>query len=198
MRALNDPTLLRSQSFINGQFTGAAVLAVTNPATGQVDGSGLKAPAPDIHINGRISNRRGSIDLTASYGSIYANADILTIHVDHQPENLNHHLVDAVVFSKMKPTALLINTSRGEVVNPHDLATALKTHRLAGAGHEADGQRGRAQRAQERAGHRPHPLVDHVGGEADQPEGDDRAPRRPGADRRGLRHDRRFSQAGVS
>lgn len=64
---------------------------------------------------------------------LYTQADILTIHVDHQPENLNHHLVDAVVFSKMKPTALLINTSRGEVVDPHDLATALKTHRLAGA-----------------------------------------------------------------
>lgn len=47
-----------------------------NPATGQVDGSGLKAPAPDIYVNGRISNRRGNIDLTASYGSIYANADI--------------------------------------------------------------------------------------------------------------------------
>ncbi|MBO9711223.1 MAG: hypothetical protein J7521_23755, partial [Caulobacter sp.] len=55
------------------------VITVTNsynPATGQVDGSGLKAPAPDIYINGKVSNRRGSIDLTASYGSIYANADI--------------------------------------------------------------------------------------------------------------------------
>lgn len=38
MRALTDPTLLRSQSFINGEFTGDAVLPVTNPATGEVLG----------------------------------------------------------------------------------------------------------------------------------------------------------------
>jgi phosphoglycerate dehydrogenase-like enzyme len=64
---------------------------------------------------------------------LYENADILTVHVDHQPDNLNYHLVDAVVFSRMKPTAILINTSRGEVVDAADLAAALKTHRIAGA-----------------------------------------------------------------
>ncbi len=36
MRALTDPTLLRSQSFIDGQFTGEAALAVTNPANGEI------------------------------------------------------------------------------------------------------------------------------------------------------------------
>ena len=64
---------------------------------------------------------------------LYERADILTVHVNHQPDNLNYHLVDATVFSRMKPTAYLINTSRGEVVDAHDLATALKTNRLAGA-----------------------------------------------------------------
>ena len=38
MRALTDPTLLRSQSFIDGQFTGEAALAVTNPANGEILG----------------------------------------------------------------------------------------------------------------------------------------------------------------
>ncbi|AKC87321.1 leukotoxin LktA family filamentous adhesin [Pseudoxanthomonas suwonensis] len=47
-----------------------------NPATGIADSSGLKAPAPDILVSGRIFNRRGSIDLTAAYGSIRAEADI--------------------------------------------------------------------------------------------------------------------------
>ena len=36
MRTLTDPTLLRSQSYINGQFTGETSMAVTNPATGDV------------------------------------------------------------------------------------------------------------------------------------------------------------------
>lgn len=38
MRTLTDPTLLRSQSFINGQFVGDASLDVTNPSTGELVG----------------------------------------------------------------------------------------------------------------------------------------------------------------
>jgi len=64
---------------------------------------------------------------------LYEQADILTLDVNHQPDNLNYHLVDAAVFSRMKPTAILINTCRGEVVDAQDLATALKSQRLAGA-----------------------------------------------------------------
>ncbi|HEY1029163.1 MAG TPA: leukotoxin LktA family filamentous adhesin [Pseudomonas sp.] len=47
-----------------------------NPATGQTDAAGLRAPAPDINVNGLIANKRGSIELSASYGSIYTNADV--------------------------------------------------------------------------------------------------------------------------
>jgi phosphoglycerate dehydrogenase-like enzyme len=64
---------------------------------------------------------------------LYTRADILTLHVNHQPEDLNYHLVDAVVFSKMKASAILVNTCRGEVVDAEGLATALKSKRIAGA-----------------------------------------------------------------
>ncbi|MGN6370884.1 MAG: NAD(P)-dependent oxidoreductase [Phycisphaerae bacterium] len=64
---------------------------------------------------------------------LYERADVLTVHVNHQPENLNYHLVDGAAFSKMKATAILVNTSRGEVVSAEDLAVALKSKRIAGA-----------------------------------------------------------------
>ena len=70
---------------------------------------------------------------SVSKPELYEQADILTVHVNHQPENLNYHLIDATVLSRMKPTAILLNTSRGEVVDANDLATALKTQRIAGA-----------------------------------------------------------------
>jgi phosphoglycerate dehydrogenase-like enzyme len=70
---------------------------------------------------------------SVSKPELYERADILSLDVNHQPENLNYHLVDAVVFSKMKPSAILVNTCRGEVVNADDLAAALKTRRIAGA-----------------------------------------------------------------
>lgn len=47
-----------------------------NPQHGVVGVDGLRAPAPDIYINGRIFNQRGEVDVTASYGSIYSNADV--------------------------------------------------------------------------------------------------------------------------
>ncbi len=64
---------------------------------------------------------------------LYARADILTLHVNHQPANLNYHLIDAGALQRLKPTAILVNTCRGEVVDAHALADALKSHRLAGA-----------------------------------------------------------------
>jgi phosphoglycerate dehydrogenase-like enzyme len=64
---------------------------------------------------------------------LYRRADILTLHVNHQPDNLNHHLINSGVLAQLKPTAILVNTCRGEVVSAADLAAALQSHRLAGA-----------------------------------------------------------------
>lgn len=47
-----------------------------NPSHGVVGQDGLRSPAPDIYIDGRVFNQRGLVKVTASYGSIYANADI--------------------------------------------------------------------------------------------------------------------------
>ena len=41
-----------------------------------------------------------------------------------------HHLVNRETLRSMKPTAILINTGRGPLVNEHDVAAALTSHRL--------------------------------------------------------------------
>ncbi|WXL26197.1 leukotoxin LktA family filamentous adhesin [Ectopseudomonas mendocina] len=53
-----------------------SVINTYNPATGVVGADGMRAPAPDIYINGRLFNQRGLVSVTAAYGSIYSNADI--------------------------------------------------------------------------------------------------------------------------
>jgi D-3-phosphoglycerate dehydrogenase len=70
---------------------------------------------------------------SVSKQELYEHSDILTLHVNHQPDNLNYHLIDSTVFSRMKSTAILVNTCRGEVVDAQDLATALRSKRIAGA-----------------------------------------------------------------
>lgn len=59
-------------------------------------------------------------------------ADVISIHTPLTPET--RHLIDARAISLMKPTAILINTSRGPVVDEAALAWALKQRRIFGAG----------------------------------------------------------------
>lgn len=68
---------------------------------------------------------------SVSKAELYERADILTIHVDARPEN--KHLVDGPVLAKLRSSAIVVNTSRGEVLDPFALAAALKTQRIAGA-----------------------------------------------------------------
>lgn len=58
-------------------------------------------------------------------------SDFISLHVPLRPEN--HHLIAKREFSMMKPTAYLINTSRGPVVDEKELVLVLKEKRIAGA-----------------------------------------------------------------
>jgi len=57
--------------------------------------------------------------------------DILSIHVAYQEST--HHFINKAIFDQMKPSALLINTSRGGVINSQDLIEALDQKKIAGA-----------------------------------------------------------------
>jgi len=59
-------------------------------------------------------------------------SDVVSIHVPHNPET--HHLIGRGELRAMKKTALLINTSRGGVVDEAALVEALKNGWIAGAG----------------------------------------------------------------
>ncbi len=61
-----------------------------------------------------------------------ANVDFLSLHCPATPES--HHLIDARRLGRMRPTAFLINTSRGPVVDEQALADAVDRGTIAGAG----------------------------------------------------------------
>jgi lactate dehydrogenase-like 2-hydroxyacid dehydrogenase len=63
--------------------------------------------------------------------ALLAEADFITVHVPLLPETRG--LFNAARFARMKPTAFLINTSRGPVVDEAALVSALKKGRIAGA-----------------------------------------------------------------
>ncbi len=59
-------------------------------------------------------------------------ADIVTLHVPLTPEN--DHMINARTLATMKPSAIIVNAARGEIVNEADLARALTDGVIAGAG----------------------------------------------------------------
>jgi len=78
-------------------------------------------------------------DVAEPLGANYVSMDELLAESDfvsiHAPLNAaTHHLFDAEAFAKMKPTSVLINTSRGDVVDQEALYSALAEGQIAAAG----------------------------------------------------------------
>ena len=63
--------------------------------------------------------------------SLLAEADIVSINCPSTPET--RHLFDAARLAWMKPTAVLVNTARGPIVDEHALVEALRAGVIAGA-----------------------------------------------------------------
>ncbi len=66
------------------------------------------------------------------FNALLGESDFVSLHVPLSAET--RHLIDAAAITKMKPTAYLINTSRGPVVDEAALVDALKHRVIAGAG----------------------------------------------------------------
>ena len=65
-------------------------------------------------------------------------ADVISLHLPLTPQT--HHLIDARKLAAMKPTAILINTARGGLIDEAALAAALEEGRLLGAGLDVFGE----------------------------------------------------------
>jgi len=73
-----------------------------------------------------ISTRDASLD------EIFRTSDVISLHLPLTPKT--RELINADLIEQMKPSAILINTARGLLVNEQDLAGALNSGRIAGAG----------------------------------------------------------------
>ncbi|MEM9965165.1 MAG: D-glycerate dehydrogenase [Asticcacaulis sp.] len=86
------------------------------------------------------SRRQAAAETEAEFGARYlpsleqlaAESDVLSLHTPGGPDT--KHLINAALLKTMKPTAIIINTARGSVINEADLAAALKNGVIAAAG----------------------------------------------------------------
>lgn len=71
------------------------------------------------------------VEVCASLDQLLPECDYVSVHAPLTSQT--YHLVSSAAFQQMKPTALLINTSRGPLVDPAALYEALQQNRLGGA-----------------------------------------------------------------
>ena len=65
---------------------------------------------------------------------LLAEADVVSLHVDVALSAATERLIGAEQLALMKPTAILVNTARGGVVDQNALLEVLRDRRIAGAG----------------------------------------------------------------
>jgi len=64
-------------------------------------------------------------------GMLLETADVVSLHCPLTPET--RHLIDAAALARMGPTAVLVNTARGQIVDESALVAALRDGKIAGA-----------------------------------------------------------------
>jgi len=91
---------------------------------------GMKVYGNDIVDIDHVFISETGIEMT-NLEHLLSNSDFVSINCDLNPTS--HHLMNAGTFALMKPTAVIINTARGPLVDEKSLIEALQTQRLAGA-----------------------------------------------------------------
>ena len=95
-----------------------------------VHGFGMRGLIFDPYLTPADVTEEG-IELTATLPELLGRADLVSLHVPLTPAT--RHLIDADALAAMRPTAVLVNTCRGPVVDEAALAQALHEERIAGA-----------------------------------------------------------------
>lgn len=131
---------LRSGGFDWREYCGRQLMGMTIGVIGTGDigtrvvqiahGFGMRVLSTTAHPSPERARRLGLefVDLK----TLLAESDILTLHVPLTPST--ERMIGARELALMKPGAILINTSRGRVIDEGALVEALATRRLAGAG----------------------------------------------------------------
>lgn len=95
--------------------------------------------ARGYHMRILYHNRQRNLDFEKRFNAtyveldqLYAESDFISLHCPLTEQT--KHLIDEEAFKKMKFSAVLINTSRGPVIDEEALVNALKTNEIWGAG----------------------------------------------------------------
>ena len=91
-----------------------------------------KALGMNILVHTRTPKADGDGIRYVSLDELLENSDYITLHCPLNDQT--KYIINKEAISKMKPSAVIVNTGRGPLINEADLCEALSTKRIAGAG----------------------------------------------------------------
>ncbi|MDE9461059.1 2-hydroxyacid dehydrogenase [Xenorhabdus bovienii] len=112
----------RTAGIIGTGKIGLAILRI-------LKGFGMRLLAHDPYPNQEV------LELGVKYvdlDTLYAESDVISLHCPMTPEN--HHLLDETAFNKMKDGVMIINTSRGALIDSIAAINALKQQKIGALG----------------------------------------------------------------
>lgn len=93
------------------------------------DGFGAKIIYHDVVDNKKLEEETGAVK--KDFNELIKTADIISLHCPLLPSTT--HMINKEVLTMMKPTAFLVNTARGPIVDENALVEALKNKTIRGA-----------------------------------------------------------------
>ena len=90
---------------------------------------GCEVIAYDPYPNPKLAEELG-VELVG-LEELLKRSDAISVHVPYSPET--HHMINAERLAMMKPTAVIVNTARGGIIDEDALYDALKAHQIRGA-----------------------------------------------------------------
>ena len=91
-----------------------------------------KALGMNVLVHTRTPKADGDGIRYVSLDELLENSDYITLHCPLNDQT--KHMINKETIAKMKPSAVIVNTGRGPLINEADLCEALATKRIAGAG----------------------------------------------------------------
>jgi phosphoglycerate dehydrogenase-like enzyme len=126
-RSGTEPTLSMRGMELHGKTIGIVGLGrIGRLVAGKARAFGMQVLAYDPYVSTSDTAELTTLD------QVLRESDFVSLHPVLTPET--HRLIDAAALALMKPTAYLINTSRGGVIDEPALIEALRNKKIAGAG----------------------------------------------------------------
>ena len=111
-------------------FAAAGLGRIARAVLARAGAFGCRPAAYDPYVKPEVFAANGIMRLTLE--EMFRQADVLSLHMPLTPET--RHLINPAALAKMKPTAIIVNTARGGLIDTVALAEALQSGVIAGAG----------------------------------------------------------------